>query len=323
MSSTETNPAVVDGEPQAIAPAGAYQYLDEERKELLRNTICQGATDAEFEMAVATANRLRLDPFTRQIHFVKRWDKKLRREVMATQVAIDGFRLIAERTGKYRGQTEPEWCGPDGVWRTVWLDNKPPSAARCGVYRSDMDRPLYAVARFSSYVQTYKDGNPTPFWAKMSDVMIHKCAEALALRKAFPSELSGVYSSDEMAQADSEGDYRPPVEARRPQQPREALPPASKEDRDQLAKFLERIKGVGSEDELKELAPMAANLAEAVKGPARKAWADKVNELNRRPQARQGEPPRDPGTGEVIDAEEPPPPGDGDQGAFGFDGPGE
>jgi phage recombination protein Bet len=162
------------------------------------------ATEGDLRVFLTYAQRTGLDPFARQIYLIGRrvrdpdgqWRKR-----WTIQVGIDGFRIVAKRSGKYRGQTPAQWCGPDGQWRDVWLDDGPPAAARAGVLHADFDQPLYAVATWAQYAALNAKGDATGLWPRMGPLMLHKCAEALALRRAFPNDLSGIYIAEEMEQS--------------------------------------------------------------------------------------------------------------------------
>lgn len=173
----------------ALAVNNEQSFWDERQLAALRQIGLVDAPKPDLAVFLHFCQRTGLDPFARQIYMIGRGGK------YTIQASIDGLRIVAQRSGNYGGQTMVEWCGTDGIWKDVWLESTPPVAARVGIYYKDSANPTWASAKFDSY------NTGSPIWKKMPDLMIAKCAEALALRKAFPNDLSGIYSDDEMEQA--------------------------------------------------------------------------------------------------------------------------
>jgi len=175
--------------------------LTPEQWQMVRDTLANGANERDFVPLMEMAKARRLNPLLRQIHFVERWDGVKGRKVWAVQVSIDGLRAIAERTGLYAGQDEPEFVdGPEGAAGL-------PVACKVKVYRKDWSRPAVGIAYWTEAVQVTRDKatgkeRPNTMWGRMPRLMLAKVAEAMAIRKAFPEDTSGLYTGDEIAPAE-------------------------------------------------------------------------------------------------------------------------
>jgi phage recombination protein Bet len=173
------------------------EFTPEQRK-MIRDSFLNGATESEAAVLMEFARLRRLNPILRQVHFVKRYDSQKRTEVWATQVGIDGFRAIAERTGLYDGQDEPEF-----IYAADDKLHKRPIFCRVRIYRKDWSRPAIGVAHFEEFAQFYRDKQTqqwklTNMWESKPHVMLAKCAEAAAHRKAFPEDTGGLYEEAEL-----------------------------------------------------------------------------------------------------------------------------
>ncbi len=165
-----------------------YNNITPAQVDLIKSQIAVGATDDELKLFLHVADKSGLDPLSRQIYFIKRSGK------MTIQTGIDGFRAVADRTGQYVGSSDP-----------VFEDNgKIPAKATVTVNKvvGGVVGNFTATARWEEYYPGKSQGF---MWDKMPHTMLGKCAEALALRKAFPAQLSGLYTGDEMDQAGDQG----------------------------------------------------------------------------------------------------------------------
>lgn len=166
----------------------------QEKIDLLKRTVAHGVSDDELQLFLHIAERTGLDPFARQIHCVKRGSKVM------VQTGIDGYRLIADRTGKYAGSDDYRFDEGLDEYQHIQRNRGNPATATVTVYKlvESIRCPFTATVRWDEY---YPGKHQGYMWDKMPYLMLGKTAEALALRKAFPAELSGLYSDEEMAQA--------------------------------------------------------------------------------------------------------------------------
>jgi phage recombination protein Bet len=195
----------------------------DEQVALVKATICKGATDDELKLFRYQCNRTGLDPFSRQIFWVTRWDAKNSKNIGTIQTGIDGYRVIADRTGKYAGSDEPRFDEFLTEYEHMQTERGNPQTATVTVYKmvGGIRCPFTASCRWEEYYPGDKQGF---MWKKMPYLMLAKVAEALALRKAFPQDISGLYIKEEMEQAYSE-DTKSSVAIKGAAESQKSLPP--------------------------------------------------------------------------------------------------
>ena len=168
---------------------------DDARREFIRKNFCGGAPDAIAATFLGLCERRRLSPEARHVYLVNRAGKNKdgspKPPNWVIQTGIDGYRLIAARTGLYAGSDEP-----------IFEYN----AERTKIVRASVTvRKIVGsvVGSFTASARMDEYAAGSDMWNRMPHTMIAKCAEALALRKAFPEELSGMYTDVEMDQAET------------------------------------------------------------------------------------------------------------------------
>lgn len=164
------------------------QTIDFENKEMvatLKATVAQGLTDPEFRLFAELCKSSGLNPFQKEIWAIKAGGR------LQLMTGINGFHSIANSNPQYDG-IESGLITPAGEQMSLCYPKNDFIGAWCKVYRKDRRVPVEAVAMMSEY----KKSGPT--WQSMARVMITKCAESVALRKAFPQKLNGLYTQEEM-----------------------------------------------------------------------------------------------------------------------------
>lgn len=193
----------------SIAEASGYEPA---KLQLIKDLVANDTTDDELALFLYTAKRTGLDPLARQIYCIKRWNSALNKSVATLQTSIDGYRLIADRTGAY---------APGRVATYTYdADHQIVSAtAYVMKYVQGHWHEVAAEAFWDEYVAIDRNGSITRMWKEKPHIMLSKCAEALALRRAFPAELSGLYTSDEMGKAHANYIDAPAYEVEEPAPP--------------------------------------------------------------------------------------------------------
>lgn len=165
--------------------------LPKEQIELIRKTVASGATDTELQLFLYDCQRRGIHPLDRLLHFTKRGGK------YTPVTSIDFMRSQAAMSGEMAGSDDATFGVSSG-------DEAHPPSATVTVYRlTNGQRFAYtATARWSEYCP-----DNAQMWKRMPHTMLAKCAEALALRKAFPQQLAGLYAKEELDQADRESTY--------------------------------------------------------------------------------------------------------------------
>lgn len=178
-------------------------------------------------MALAYCKARKLDPFKRPVNIVPVWDSKSRRMIETVWPSITEHRITAHRTGLYAGIDDTEY-GPletrtftgrvkrDDQYVDETVDLEFPAWAKVTVYKmiGGVRCPFSAkVYWLEAYGRQGRTDLPNSMWQQRPHGQLEKCAEAAALRKAFPEEISEPTAEEMEGQVVAYGAPAPLTEA--------------------------------------------------------------------------------------------------------------
>lgn len=176
----------------------------------LKTSLYPGATDESVDMVLAYCRAGGLDPMTKPVHIVPMWvpEKKQGTRVISPagmrdviMPGIELYRTKAHRTGEYAGQDEATF-GPTIEETLSGVNVRYPEWCSVAVYRLVNGNPVRYSAKaywLESYATQKRDSDaPNAMWKKRPFGQLEKCAEALALRKAFPEAVGAQPTAEEM-----------------------------------------------------------------------------------------------------------------------------
>lgn len=196
--------AIITGPRVPFHPVFESQFgIDKIKYTALVNAIFPNAQSADsIFLALSYCKARNLDVFKRNVHIVPIYDSKRKQMVDTIWPGIGELRTTAFRTGEYAGRGETEF-GPDITQMVGKVEMTFPEWARVTVSRLVKGNKVDFVGPKVYWIETYavysrEDESPNSMWRDRPRGQIEKCAEAAALRAAFPEELGGEMCSDEV-----------------------------------------------------------------------------------------------------------------------------
>lgn len=201
----------------------------------LKSSLYPGASDASVDLVLSYCKAAGLDPMQKPVHIVPMWDGKAKEMRDVVMPGIGLYRTNAARTGQFAGMSEPEF-GPMVTERLGSREVTFPEWCKVTAYRQ---LPSGHVAEFTAveyWTENYaikggkdQDQSPNAMWSKRVRGQLAKCAQAQALRMAFPEAVGAGPTAEEMeGKAIIDGEAHA-IERREPQKPAE-LPEYSADD---------------------------------------------------------------------------------------------
>ena len=214
-SNTPAPPARLTADP-ALPEAVARRGVSEAAWRTLCDNLYPGANPRSVLMVVDYCAARQLDPLKKPVHIVP-MRVKVNGEYMWRDVVMPGVyehRITAQRTGEYLGHSRPEY-GPVievlGVSAPEWCTL---TVYRWNAFLADrVSFPVCVYFREVVATTSNKGGREAvnDRWSRAPIQMLTKCAEAAALREAFPEELGGQHTDDELAGRALDDDDTPAV----------------------------------------------------------------------------------------------------------------